>query len=159
MNRNESTDKGASCRAGGKSRLLAAAPAVAVALLPKAVCPACWPAYAGLLGSMGIGLVDFSPYLLPLTVVTLAAVISSLGYRAGSRRGFGPLLLGLLGAGAILLSKFLFASDLLLYGGIAFLIGASIWNSWPKRSGECPACIQAGKSTESPHTLERRQLP
>lgn len=143
MNRNESTDKEASCRTGGKSRLLAVAPAVGVALLPKAVCPACWPAYAGLMASMGIGLVDFGPYLLPLTMVTLAAVVASLGYRARSRRGFGPLLLGVFGAGAILLDKFLLVSNLLLYGGIAFLIGASIWNSWPKRLGGCSACVQA----------------
>jgi hypothetical protein len=48
-----------------------------------------------------------------------------------------------LGAGAILLDKFLLVSNLLLYGGIAFLIGASIWNSWPKRLGGCSACVQA----------------
>ena len=141
MNRKE--EKEDSCRAGGKSRLWAAAPAVTAALLPKAVCPACWPAYAGLLASMGIGFVDFGPYLLPLTMAALAAVAVSLGYRARSRRGFGPLLLGLLGSGAILLGKFLFVSDVLLYNGIAFLIGASIWNSWPKRSGGCSACVQA----------------
>lgn len=142
MNRKESAFR----REGGKSRLLAAAPAVAVALLPKAVCPACWPAYAGLLGSMGIGLVNFGPYLFPLTVITLAAVAASLGYRgyrAKRRRGYGPLLLGLLGSGAILLGKFLLMSNALLYSGIAFLIGASIWNSWPKRSGGCSACVQA----------------
>jgi len=143
LNRKASMDKETFCRAGGKSRLLTAAPAVAVALLPKAVCPACWPAYAGLLGSMGIGLVDFGPYLFPLTVITLAAVAASLGFRARRRRGFGPLLLGVLGSGAILLGKFLFVSDVLLYSGIAFLIGASIWNSWPKRSGGCSACVQA----------------
>lgn len=153
MHRKESMDKEAFRRERGKSRLLAAAPAVAVALLPEAVCPACWPAYAGLLGSMGIGFVDFGPYLFPLTVITLVAVAASLGYRAGSRRGRGPLLLGLLGAGAILLGKFLFVSDVLLYSGIAFLIWASIWNSWPKRSsGGCSACAQAERSTESPHT-------
>lgn len=144
-------DEGRAPSPKGRARLLTVVPAVLAALLPKAICPACWPVYAGLLASMGIGFVDFGPYLLPLTVVTLAAVLASLGYRARSRRGFGPLLLGLLGSGAILLGKFLLESEVLLYGGIVFLIGASIWNSWPKRRG-CSACAQADQSAQSPHT-------
>jgi mercuric ion transport protein len=34
---------------------LLALPGVGVSLLPKLTCPACWPAYAGLLSSVGLG--------------------------------------------------------------------------------------------------------
>jgi hypothetical protein len=34
---------------------LLAAPGVGVSLLPKLVCPLCWPAYAGLLSTFGLG--------------------------------------------------------------------------------------------------------
>ena len=40
-------------------RIGAATPAIASALLPKLTCPACWPAYAGLLSTLGLGFVDF----------------------------------------------------------------------------------------------------
>jgi hypothetical protein len=35
---------------------LVAAPGVGLSLLPKLACPACWPAYTGLLSSIGLGL-------------------------------------------------------------------------------------------------------
>ena len=43
---------------------LAALPATGVALLPGLTCPACWPAYGALLGSLGLGFVNYTPYLL-----------------------------------------------------------------------------------------------
>jgi hypothetical protein len=32
-----------------------------------------------------------------------------------------------------------------MYGGIALLVGASVWNTWPKRMANtsCPACAEA----------------
>lgn len=41
-------------------------PGVTVSLLPKLMCPACWPAYAGLLSSLGLGFLISARYLLPL---------------------------------------------------------------------------------------------
>ncbi len=34
---------------------IAMAPGVGLALLPKVTCPACWPAYAGVLSALGLG--------------------------------------------------------------------------------------------------------
>lgn len=118
-------------------------PAVGVALLPKLTCPACWPAYAGLLSAMGIGFFDYTPYLLPLTVFFLIIVVASLLYRARQRRGYKPLLLGLLAAAILLIGKFGYASDAVMYVGLGLLVVASLWNSWPKSQtagGACPAC-------------------
>jgi glutaredoxin len=45
---------------------LLALPSVGVSILPKLACPACWPAYAGLLTSTGLGFLISAVYLLPL---------------------------------------------------------------------------------------------
>ena len=119
-------------------------PAVGAVFLPKLACPACWPAYAGLLSSMGIGFIDYTPYLLPLTLAFLVIALVTLFYRAERRYGYNPFLLGL-GAGAILLiGKFQYDSDATMYVGLGLLILSSLWNTWPKpqSTGEpCPACV------------------
>jgi mercuric ion transport protein len=123
-------------------------PAVGVALLPKLVCPACWPAYAGLLSSLGIGFFDYTPYLLPFTGIFLVIAVAALAYRAKQRRGYKPLLLGSLAAGMILIGKFYFDNDAAMYSGLALLVMASLWNSWPKPKHAgvlCPACVTAGQ--------------
>ena len=73
-------------------------------------------------------------YLLPLTVLSLVIALGALGYRANRRRGYGPFVLGLAAAVGLLLGKFVLNLDAAVYGGIASLIGASLWNSWPKKS-------------------------
>ncbi len=123
-------------------------PAFGVALLPKLFCPACWPAYAGLLSALGIGFFDYTPYLLPLTAVFLLIAIAGLAYRARQRRGYKPLLVGLLAAGILLIGKFYFDSDGAMYAGLALLVAASFWNTWPKplrANVTCPACVPVGQ--------------
>lgn len=117
-------------------------PAVGTALMPKLVCPVCWPAYTGLLGAMGLGFVNYTPFLLPLTAVFLATVLATLAWRANARRGYAPLILGMLATATVLIGKFQFDSDSATYAGIALLIGASVWNAWPRReqTASCPAC-------------------
>jgi len=48
-----------------------ALPSIGVSILPKLACPACWPAYAGLLTSIGLGFLISVVYLLPLTAAFL----------------------------------------------------------------------------------------
>src|SRR6516162_8310606 len=91
---------------------LLALPGVAVSLLPKLACPICWPAYAGLLSSVGLGFLISTAYLLPLTLAFLSLTLVALAFRAKNRRGFGPFLMGLVAAIAILLGKFLWESNL-----------------------------------------------
>jgi mercuric ion transport protein len=107
-------------------------PAVGAALLPKLTCPACWPAYAALLSAFGVGFFDYTPYLLPLTLVFLVMTLAILAWRP--RRGYAPLALGLFAAGAMLIGKFFFDSDITIYTGVALLVGASTWNAWPART-------------------------
>src|SRR5207253_1900680 len=113
-------------------------------MLPKLACPACWPAYAGLLSSVGLGFLLATAYLLPLTAAFLLIALLALGYQARQRRRYGPFALGTAAAAILLLGKFLFDFEPSLYGGVALLVGASLWNSWPKRrppNAACPACV------------------
>jgi hypothetical protein len=125
---------------------VATLPAIGAAALPKLTCPACWPAYSGVLGAMGVSFVNYTPYLLPLTALFLLLSLFALGWRARSRRGYRPLLLGIAASALILVGKFNFESDTAMYTGIAVLVAASLWNAWP-RSGtaaeSCPACVSA----------------
>ena len=74
-------------------------PAWGVALLPKLACPLCWPAYAGLLSSVGLGFLISTKYLLPLTAAFLAVAVGALAFKAKSRHGYGPFMLGVLTLG------------------------------------------------------------
>lgn len=118
---------------------LAFLPAAGAALLPKLTCPACWPAYGALLSSLGVGFVDYTPWLFPATAVFLVVTLALMAWRP--RRGPAPLALGLAASAVVLIGKFYFDSDEVVYTGIALLAAASVWNAWPARQSNCPACV------------------
>src|SRR5216683_2329652 len=95
------------------------APGICVALLPKLLCPLCWPLYAGIVSSVGLGFLIGTTYLLPLTAAFLALTVVVLAFRAKQRRGYGPLMLGLLASACVMLGKFYFDSISSVYGGVA----------------------------------------
>ncbi len=128
-------------RSGWRSSL-ATLPGVGLAFLPKIACPACWPAYAGVLTSLGLGFLLDVRWLFPLTAVFLLIAVVALGFRARRRRGFGPFFVGVAASAIVLGGKFGFESDLAMYAGLGLLVAASIWNTWPRRAAPaCPACI------------------
>lgn len=121
-----------------------ATPGVGLSLLPKIACPACWPAYAGLLSSLGLGfMVPNAAYLLPLTAIFLLIAVGTLALRARKRRGYGPFAIGVVAIGLILFGKFFLVSDPMFYIGLELLILASAWNSWPVAS-RCKCAPSAG---------------
>lgn len=138
--------------------LFAALPGIGASLLPVGVCPACWPAYAGMLSALGLGFLLEGRYLLPFIGALFTLALLALGWRAPSRRGYRPLLLGSIGSALALVGKFAWASDSLLYLGIAVLFGASLWNSWPRSAatgGSCAACAPENlPPTHRAHEME-----
>ncbi len=121
---------------------LAVIPGIAFAMLPKLACPACWPAYAGLLSSLGLGFLVQTKYMLPMTILFLLFAVAALFIHARSRKSYGPVFVGIVAAIIVLSGKFQFDSDAAMYGGIGLLVAASVWNVWPRRKdSECPACI------------------
>ena len=107
-------------------------PGVGLSALPKLACPVCWPAYAGLLSSLGLGFLISAAYLLPLTIVFLTIALTALAFRAKNRRGVGPFLVGLIAAVSVLLGKFVWESNVTIYSGVGMLVVASVWNAWPR---------------------------
>ena len=117
-------------------------PGIGIALMPKVVCPLCWPAYAGVLSAAGLTFLMEGRWLLPISSVLLLAALAALAWRARSRRGYGPLGVGGVSAVAILVGKFAFDSTATAYAGISALVLACIWNAWPRRlvGPSCSAC-------------------
>ncbi len=138
----ESLPPVSACSSGWRN-FLATVPGIAFAFLPKLACPACWPAYAGLLGSVGLGFLLETAYLFPLTAAFLVLAVGALAFRARTRRGYGPFAVGLAAAATVLLGKFGFDYDVAMYGGIGLLVAASVWNAWPvrRKDGGCPTCV------------------
>src|SRR5258708_40092010 len=97
---------------------LLAMPGIGVALLPKLFCPLCWPLYAAVVSSVGLGFLIGTTYLLPITGSFLVITLAVLGFRARQRHGYGPLVVGVLASAAVLIGKFYFESKPLMYGGV-----------------------------------------
>ena len=108
-------------------------PGIGLSALPKLACPVCWPAYAGLLSSMGLGFLISAAYLLPLTIAFLTVALAALAFRARKRRGLGPFIIGLVAGIGILLGKFVWESNVTVYRGVGMLVVASVWNAWARR--------------------------
>lgn len=128
---------------------LLALPGIGAAMLPKLACPVCWPAYAGLLSSIGLGFLISAAYLLPLTIAFLTLTLATLAYSAKDRRGFGPFLLGLFAAIGILLGKFLWESNAAVYSSVGALVVTSLWNAWPRHERLDQRPVLATKDSRS----------
>ncbi|MFQ5535720.1 MAG: hypothetical protein ACE5EM_13010 [Sphingomonadales bacterium] len=129
-------------RSGWRS-IIATVSAAGAGLVPVGACPICMAGTVGVLSSLGLGFMLETRYLLPIIVGFLSMALLTLGYKARARRGYGPLSVGVAAAAAILAGKFLIASDLPLYAGLAGLSGAAVWKAWPiknRPSGRCPVC-------------------
>jgi len=122
-------------------------PAVAVGLLPSVTCPACWPAYAAFLGTLGVGFIPTDGLLLPLTIVALVLVLVAIAWRAIRVRRWGALILGAAVAVALVVGRFVLAWPTLQYTGVVGLVAASIWNIALKQraaaKSKCPKCAPA----------------
>lgn len=136
-------------RARPVGALVAGLPGVVLALLPKGLCPACWPAYAAVLSALGLGFLMQDRYLLPLTLGFLALTTAVLSFRARQRHGFTPAIVAFLAGGLFLSSKFVFEVPALSYVGLGAFMLAVIWNAWPARKTACPACPPAGSVMSS----------
>lgn len=122
-------------------KIVLAIPSVCASIVagsPVLTCPTCWPLYAGLLSAMGVNFVNYTPYILPVTAIMLLVSLVVLGWKAKERRGYLPLVVGVLASVLLLVGKFAVESNLLFYIGVILLISASLWNVWPKR--HCGVC-------------------
>jgi len=110
---------------------LAALAGIGPALLPKLACPACWPAYAGLLSTLGLGFLLEERWLLSLTLAGLGLLIAALAWRAPRRNGYGPALVAAAAAALLVAAKFWWPADAVAGGAVGALVVAAVWNLWP----------------------------
>lgn len=126
---------------------LAIGPSAGAAILAKAACPLCYPAIAALFSSLSLGFLFKGTYFAILAALLLGVVLFGLGYRAPSRRGFGPLFLGLVSAIGVFVATVVWDQTTILYIGVVGLVAASIWNLIPRKRSiydSCPSCVTDG---------------
>lgn len=123
----------ASAARWGTGKHLPLLPVIALVLLPK--CPLCLMAWFGIFGSLEVSSWVSDLWGTPLAIGLLSFAIVALVLRAWRSGNGNPLVIGLLGAGAMLAGKCLFAAPPLLYAGLGLLIGASIWSVRPLDGG------------------------
>ena len=128
-------------------------PGVGVAMLPKLLCPLCWPAYATIVSSLGLGFLVGTTYLLPITTSFRGLTLWVLAFRARLRRGLAPFTLGLVASAAVLLGKFFLESNPVMYSGVGLLVVASAWNAWPRRMDRpvCNSCAKGAPQGSDEH--------
>jgi hypothetical protein len=83
-------------------------------------------AWLGALGSLGLTSWVSGLWGAPLAIGLLVLTDSALVLRARRSLDWGPVLMGLLGSGALLAGKLLLDAPLLLYAGLGLLVAASI---------------------------------
>lgn len=115
-------------------RSLALFPGALLPLLPSTTCPACLTAFAGVVSAMGLGFLIHERVLAPLIALFLAINIASVAWSTRTHGHRWPLLATLMGSAAVVASRLIWHLHFLLYGGVALLIGASLFNLWLKRS-------------------------
>ena len=108
-------------------------PGAVLPLLPSFTCPVCIAAYAGVLSTLGLGLVLTERVLAPLIVVFLFVGIVSVARTTRSHRRPGPLLMIVAGSGAVIAGRLLWNVPAVLYVGIVLVFASSLWNLWLKR--------------------------
>ena len=129
-------------------RSTASLPAAILPLLPSTTCPACVAAYAGVLSTLGLGILLTERALAPLIVEFLVLGLVSVAWATKSHRRYGPLRMTLLGSLAVVCGRLLWSLPAVLYAGVALLFGATLWNLWLKRTKPVPfLSIGPGPST------------
>lgn len=123
---------------GGVTSLLASAVAL--------VCPACIPALAGLLASLGIGLAAREQFIRPLLVGLLALAVASFAWSAKLHRHRWVVVTGIIGGVLVYLGRYyvgfseLWMNQAATWLGTGVLIGSALVNLRLKRG--CPRCAK-----------------
>ena len=115
---------------GRNGRSVLGIPAAGLTALP--LCPACYPAYAGILSALGLTALLDTTVQTVLTVLLLSVALGALLFKAKSRRGYGPFALGASASAVLGFSKFVMGSDPITYGAVGVLVLAGLWNVWPR---------------------------
>lgn len=115
---------------------LATFPGALVALVPSAACPLCLGAYAGIVSTLGIGVVFEAKVLLPLIAAFLLLGVAGAAISRRRHHRSGPLLVIVAGSLLVVAGRFVWNVSDFVYAGVVLLVFASAWNLW---LGKAPA--------------------
>ena len=99
---------------------------------PKGLCPICVAASGGMLASLGLGFLAVEANIRWIMGITLAVGLFGFTMSARRHRRWWTLALGVVGATTLLVGRFLLV-DVVLYGGMVLLLGATIADLWARR--------------------------
>jgi hypothetical protein len=105
-------------------------------------CPVCFLAYFGIFGVATTSVSAYRAWLPAVTAVWLAFTVATLAFQRRGLRRYGPALVGLLAALAILAGRFTLNDQTLVYGGIGTLVIAAGWRAWSQRPTANESCAQ-----------------
>ncbi len=131
-------------KTGRNGRSLLGIPAAGLTALP--LCPACYPAYAGILSALGLTALLDTTVQTVLTVLLLSVALGALLFKAKSRRGYAPFALGASASAVLGFSKFVMGSDPITYAAVGVLVLAGLWNVWPRADAACEIALGAETS-------------
>jgi hypothetical protein len=109
---------------------------VAVAA-PKGLCPVCVAASGGMLASVGLGFLAVESTIRWILAVALAIGVVGFTLSARRHRRWWTVALGAVAATTLLVGRFLLV-DVVLYGGMVLLLGATIADFWARRHPWAP---------------------
>jgi hypothetical protein len=132
---------------GHDGRSVLGLPAAGLTALP--LCPACYPAYAGILSALGLtAFLDTMAQTL-LTVLFLLVALGALLFKAKSRRGYGPFALGASASAVLGFSKFVMGSDPITYAAVGVLVLSGLWNVWPRADAACEIALDGAEPSQA----------
>jgi hypothetical protein len=125
---------------------IAVLPSLGLAMVPVGLCPVCFAGYVGVFGALGLGFLLDARVLLPVTLLAFAIALAALAWRARSRHGLRPVLLGGAGAALVTVGQFVLGAPTAVWLGATALAAAAVWNAWPVPGGtRCADCVPAGQ--------------
>jgi hypothetical protein len=106
-------------------------------------CPACIPAFASLLASMGIGVAAAEQFIRPMLVGLLVIAVAAFAWSAKLHRHWWVVLTGIIGGVLVYLGRYfvfdeLWITQVALWTGTVLLVVTSLVNLVLKRA--CASC-------------------
>lgn len=100
--------------------------------MPKGLCPVCVAASGGMLASLGLGFLAVETNIRWILAVTLAIGVAGFVLSARRHRRWWTLALGVLGAVTLFVGRLMLV-DVVLYGGMVLLVGATAADFWARK--------------------------
>lgn len=120
------------------STLASAASTVALSLIPVLKscppCPLCMPKYAAILSFLGLPLADYSHYLVPVMILSMAFTCVSMSWQSYRyTHEWRPAILAILSCSSILVARSL-DMQMLAYTGMGTLLVAVVLHQWKMKN-------------------------